>query len=187
VRRGSQGCGDRKTIELANHHHRPIAYITTYCCVSTSVFGTLTISLSVTSMTSPEKVNLKVKSSDAVVFLNDDDIIEVIPDRETEMTVENLLDGMTAVEKIAQGKKHCILMIVHARNSMSKEARELDINERKSKYTIAQAIVVGSMSTLIAANFYVRFKTFPFPYKVFKSRDKAMVWLRRKRLEAGEV
>lgn len=118
--------------------------------------------------------------------MNEHDIIECVPDPEAEMTAENLLAGMEAIEKMADGKRMPILLMTSPRNSMTKEARDLDITARKEKYTLAQALVVSSMSTLMLGNFYIRVKRFPFPYKIFKSREKAIAWLRKKRLEAGK-
>lgn len=136
--------------------------------------------------TSPNTVK-KISITDGEIVLNEHDIIECIPVQDAELTVAKLLESMEAIEKLAAGKRMCIMVVTNTRNTMSKEARELDIADRKRKYTLAQAMVVNSMSTLLIANFYIRFKNFPFPYRVFKSRDKAIEWLRQKRLEAGEV
>jgi hypothetical protein len=129
----------------------------------------------------------KIELKDAVVFRNEHDMIEVVAAPEAEMTVENMVPAMNAAEKLAKGKKACILFITHPTGTMTAEARKLPVTEQKIRYTLAQAIVVSSTATLLMANFYVRMKRFPFPYRVFKSRDKAIAWLSDQRVNEGSV
>lgn len=132
------------------------------------------------STSSKERIQL----SDGYVFRNEFGFIECVPDPDVELTVDRLEESMDAIETLAANNRVCILMMTHPRSSMSKEARNYPITERKLNYTLAQAIVVTSMSTLLLANFYVKMKKFPFPYRVFKSREKAIEWLQEKELEA---
>ena len=128
----------------------------------------------------------KIHVTDAEIFRNEYGMLEVVAAPEAEMTVAKLQEANDAMEKMANGEKELILFITHPLGQMTAEARKYPITEQKLRYTLAQAVVVHSMSTLLLANFYVRMKRFPFPYKVFRSREKAIVWLRRQKMKLDE-
>lgn len=130
------------------------------------------------------EVGEKIHITDGYIYRNEYGIIECMPDPDAELTVEKYLEAMEVMEKMTKGKRELILLTTHPRNSMSKDARDLDVTNRKMKYTLAHALVVSSMSTLILGNFYIRVKRFPFPYRIFKDRQKAIDWLLKKQLES---
>jgi hypothetical protein len=135
------------------------------------------------TLSAPEHIGEKIPISQGYIFRNEFDIIECVPDRDAELTADRLRVAMDAIEKMAAGRKECIMIVTNPTNTMTREARNMPITDRKLKYTLAQAMVVNSIATLMLANFYVKFKNFPFPYRVFKNREKAIAWLKQKRLE----
>lgn len=137
-------------------------------------------------MDQPSTTGEKIQVTDAVIFRNEYGILEMVAAPEAELTVDKIREANDVLEKLSEGRKQLILFVTHPLGQMTSEARKYPITEQKLRYTLAQAVVVNSMSTLLLANFYVRLKRFPFPYKVFRSREKAIVWLRRQKVEMGQ-
>jgi hypothetical protein len=60
-------------------------------------------------------------------------------------------------------------------------ARVFSASEEGSKYSVAEAFVVKSLSQRLIANFYVKVNKPPIPSKVFNSEKEAIKWLESKR------
>lgn len=97
-----------------------------------------------------------------------------------EVSVEDVTENFNAATTLTNGKKYLSLVIAAPYTSITKEARELTNKEFMYKNTVAQAIVVKSLSNRLMGNFLVKFYK-PFcPMRLFKSKKAAIEWLNEK-------
>ena len=119
----------------------------------------------------------EVKLSKGRLFFNEHGILEGVPEPYSEMDVPMYLEMIDGIEELCRGEKHLFMLLGTEGSTMTREARELDVVERRAKVTKAQAVVVESLPVKLLANFYGRFKKLPYPYKVFDDRESAIEWL----------
>ncbi len=94
-----------------------------------------------------------------------------------EIDVDDVNENYTAAVKLTHGEKYLSLVLAAPFSSITKEAREIANKEFMYKNTIAQAIVVKSLSNRLMGNFLVKIYK-PFcPLKLFKNKEDAIVWL----------
>ena len=94
-----------------------------------------------------------------------------------EINVKDVMENFEAASKLTNDKKYLSLVIATPFTSITKEAREMANKEFMYKNTVAQAIVVKSLSNRLMGNFLVKFYK-PFcPLKLFKNKKDAIVWL----------
>jgi len=86
---------------------------------------------------------------------------------------------LVLIEKLLNGKLTALLIETGKRSTISKEARELDLNKRIEKFITREAIVIDSFPTRISAMFYYRMHEPAFPVKVFSEVDQALNWLKK--------
>ncbi len=97
-----------------------------------------------------------------------------------EIDIKDINENYDAAVKLTGGEKYMSLVIAAPFTSITKEAREAVNKEFMYKNTIAQAIVVKSLSNRLMGNFLVKFYK-PFcPLKLFKNKKDAIVWLNEK-------
>ena len=63
--------------------------------------------------------------------------------------------------------------------NVSPEANKLLASYAYAKTRMAAAIIVKTLATKLAGNFFIRFNKPPTPTKVFTNEEEALVWLRR--------
>ena len=94
-----------------------------------------------------------------------------------EIDVDDVNENYAAAVKLTHGEKYLSLVLAAPFSSITKEAREIANKEFMYKNTIAQAIVVKSLSNRLMGNFLVKIYK-PFcPLKLFKNKKDAIVWL----------
>lgn len=107
---------------------------------------------------------------------NQDDVYEA----------EDLVEILDLMSELTNGEPFLLVMDVGDHDFlMTKEARNLfNTYEKALELIIAEAVVIGSMSTRIMYNLLSRLNPPKFPFKAFLKKEEASEWLL---LEAKKV
>ena len=100
-----------------------------------------------------------------------------------EIGLEDSKEHIAASEKLTNGKMHCAFIKALGNIDISSEARKHGSNPKIQENLIAQAVLVNSMATRIAGNFYIRFNKPPKPTRIFTNPEDAKSWLLYKKAE----
>lgn len=104
-----------------------------------------------------------------------------------EIGLEDSIAHNDATQKLTKGALHCAYIKALGNIDISSEARKYGSNPEIQKSLIAQAVLVNSLATRIAGNFYIRFNKPPKPTKIFTNADDAMSWLLYKKKEFEQL
>lgn len=114
--------------------------------------------------------------------MRDDGIVHVkfLPNTNITVDFQYVLDKI--YKRITNGNKAYFIFEGGEFVSVTKDARENAILMEADAMTLASAIIVDNLGHRILADFYYAVNKPKLPYKVFKSIDSAIIWL--KELEA---
>jgi hypothetical protein len=97
---------------------------------------------------------------------------------------ENFTVGLKDVEEvvawvseIANGRKFLNLMEGESNSEVDAEVRSFSASKEQNKFTIADAMVVKSISHRLLSNFYLKFNKPVMPTRLFTDKEKAIQWL----------
>jgi hypothetical protein len=85
--------------------------------------------------------------------------------------------------KLTEGAMHCAFIKALGNIDISSDARKYGSNPEIQQNLIAQAVLVNSLATRIAGNFYIRFNKPPKPTRIFTNPEDAKSWLLYKKKE----
>lgn len=111
--------------------------------------------------------------------------IELFPGNE--ISLEDSKEHNLATQKLTKGSLHCAFIKALGNIDISSEARKYGSNPEVQKNVIAQAVLVNSLATRIAGNFYIRFNKPPKPTRIFTNPEDAKSWLVYKKKEFDEA
>lgn len=94
---------------------------------------------------------------------------------------EDKQEELEANLTITNGEKHPFLFSFEPFVTITKEAKELSIKIEEQQPYLAVAVVVQNLAYQLMADFYFKFYKPKIAYKVFKSEEKAIVWLLEQR------
>ena len=96
-----------------------------------------------------------------------------------DVQVENIEENILARKKLQQTQKKLPTFVdVSEVWQFSEDARKLAGGDEVSDMSTALAVVTGySMPIRIMANFFMKFNTPKTPTKLFKTKEKALLWL----------
>ena len=119
----------------------------------------------------------KIETSIAHFYI-EDDIVFMRSKKDADITLKATIESVNARRKLQNGKK--MLMLVDTRDiwQVSSESRAYSTKKRVEDLTIAMALLPGSnMTTILIANFFIKFNKPNIPTKLFKTEEKAIEWL----------
>lgn len=92
--------------------------------------------------------------------------------------VKEKIQERFALKEITKGVKHPILISFENYVTITKEAKEYSILVEPEQPFLAIAILVENLAYQLMADFYFKFYKPKIAYKVFKSHEKAVDWLK---------
>jgi hypothetical protein len=92
--------------------------------------------------------------------------------------VKEKIQEKKALQEIASGKKHPVLISFESYVTITKEAKEYSVLIEMEQPFLAVAILVENLAYQLMADFYFKFYKPKIAYKVFKSEEKAVEWLK---------
>lgn len=129
-------------------------------------------------MNNPEILDV-VELSCATLKKREDRVIEYMLTEDYILDVEDIHQLVDAVRDLCSEEKHGMLVITTENNGSTREARNTSFERMKQHdHAIAEAVVIKSLPTRIAADFFYKIYKPYHPYKFFKTKEKAEVWLR---------
>jgi len=111
------------------------------------------------------------------VSLVDDSTIEIRIDKDVEFELAHAIELNDKVGEIGGNRKLFHLTIFGNRSVPSQEARTYSISEEGSRYKLAEAIVVKSLSQKMVFNFMINVERPSVRTKLFTSVEEAREWL----------
>lgn len=95
----------------------------------------------------------------------------------TEITIDLQVEMKNMYCEITEGKKMPFLFEGGEFVSITKDARENAVRMEDDTPTLASAILVKNLGQKILADFYYKINKPKQPYKVFWSKEKALLWI----------
>ena len=99
-----------------------------------------------------------------------------------DVEVHDIDEIYRANQKLSEGSKYYLLVIVGKYSRVSPEARELAANNELSKNRISLAFVTDSLAHKLVVNFFIKFNRPNTPTKLFTDEREAISWLKGKPL-----
>lgn len=93
------------------------------------------------------------------------------------LEIEDRMDIVDALHQLSKGVKRPLLVEAGERNDITREARKYNLEEKVNAVVLAEALVINSLSTRIAARFYFNMRNVPFKMRFFKEKEPAIEWL----------
>lgn len=104
-------------------------------------------------------------------------IIRIEMNSDAKIGLEETREMNKAVGVLSKGKESLILMLADELASFNKAAMEFSASEEGLRYSIAEAMVVKSLTQRITANLYLKIVRPKKPSKIFNSEKEAVKWL----------
>lgn len=113
-----------------------------------------------------------------IIRLDRQDIIHIRYLEGQIIDVKEKIQEKHALKAMTKGVKHAILISFESYVTVTKEAKEYSILVELEQPFLALAILVENLAYQLMADFYFKFYKPKVAYKVFKSEDKAIEWLK---------
>lgn len=121
-----------------------------------------------------QQIHFKILS----VALRSDGIIKVSINGNEEIDVGNVVEVVSAIQKIGHGKTFPVLISVGEYTLPTHEARAYLATEKSNPFASAEAYVIYSFSQKLVGNVYLSFNKPVRPTRIFNSEEKAIEWLK---------
>lgn len=82
-----------------------------------------------------------------------------------------------AIGVLSEGKECLVLIVADEFAQFDRDSSDFSSSDEGQRYTIADALVVKSLSQKILANFYLKFNKPAKPTRIFTNEAEAIVWL----------
>ncbi len=104
-----------------------------------------------------------------------------------EISLEDSIAHKEAAQLLTNGVPYCTFVNALGNIDISSEARKFGSSPDVQINLIAQAVLVNSLATRIAVNFYIRFNKPPKPTRLFTNSEDAFSWLLYKKQEFDQA
>lgn len=115
--------------------------------------------------------------SETAIFYFENDILHITFKQDADVKLDQVKENIKIRKEMQQGKKALVLGDIRGVWQISSEARSAISAKQVTDLNIAMAIITGSLTTRMLANFFIRFNKPQSPTKLFSSREKALEWL----------
>lgn len=114
----------------------------------------------------------------ARISLDNDGIVHVFYLSYSDVDVEDKKEHHAAFAEITGGIKHPFLINAGDHVSFTREARNYGSRMEKHQPFKAFALVARTAAYMLMANFYFQFHKPAMPYRIFRSEEEALKWLK---------
>lgn len=123
-----------------------------------------------------EEIITHIETKTANLFF-EDSVLHIVFKQDAAVDLEDVVENKEARLALQQGKKALVLGDIREVWQLSKEAQNYLASEEVTNLNIAMAILINSLTTVLTANFFIRFKKPKTPTKMFSSKKEALEWL----------
>lgn len=121
---------------------------------------------------------ITIKTKSANICTLEKSIISVRIFDDADIELEDAVENLEAIHKIANGEKYCLLVDARVTVRVSPEARVHSAAANNHKNLIARAIIVNSLANKLVGNFLINYNKPNAPTKLFSEEQKALDWLK---------
>jgi len=119
-----------------------------------------------------------IETKNSSLWLGDDGIIRARQKPLADNSLKDMIDFVTAFERLADGKPRPLLADIGGIKSITKEARKFVTGDDPVKMMLSAAIIVGSPVSRLIGNFFLGLNRPKIPVKLFDSEEKGVEWLK---------
>lgn len=123
-----------------------------------------------------EEIITHIETKTANLFF-EDNVLHIVFKQDAAVDLEDVVENKEARLALQQGKKALVLGDIREVWQLSKEAQNYLASEEVTNLNIAMAILTNSLTTVLTANFFIKFKKPKTPTKMFSSKKEALEWL----------
>jgi len=109
--------------------------------------------------------------------LRSDGIVQMNTEDNAYFTLKEAKEYLTELEKITDGVPHLILKLPGKHASVDSITRTFMATDEALRFSIAEAVLVRSLSQRLIGNFYLKFDKPVKPIRLFDNIDLAEKWL----------
>ena len=124
------------------------------------------------------KIIREIYLNEASILLRADGIVHVHFNKDTVLDIPLQLRLLEKYNEITEGKLTPFMFTASEEVNVTPEARDNAIKIEETSACYGAAVVVTNIAYLLIANFYLKFNKPKRPYKVFKSEEAAIEWLK---------
>lgn len=129
-------------------------------------------------MTNSTKIIKGIHLPEASIVLREDGIVHIHYNHNIVLDIPLQLKVLEKFNEITGGKLTPFLFTAGDGVIVTPEARDNAMNTEENSPCYGTAVIVTSLAYKLIANFYLKFNKPKRPYKVFKSENEAVEWLR---------
>ena len=122
-------------------------------------------------------MSLSVETRTSVYSLREDGIIEQRVKENVTQSLPDAVENVSAGVQLAAGKKRPLLVDMRASFKTDDGVLEYYSGPEGTRAVSRMALVVGSLSSRIIGNFFLRISRPRVPCQVFNDLSKALTWL----------
>lgn len=112
------------------------------------------------------------------ITLLDHCTVEIRVEKDQEIDLETAISITNSIGELGNGRRLFYLTVFGERTVPSKQARDFFISEIGSRYKMAEAIVVTSLSQKMVFNFMINVERPSVRTKLFTDENEAKNWLK---------
>lgn len=129
-------------------------------------------------MSETHNIVKEIHLNEATILLRKDGIVHVHFNTDTVLDIPLQLRLLEKYKEITEGKLTPFMFTASEEVNITPEARDNAIKIEEESPCYGAAVVVTNIAYLLIANFYLKFNKPKRPYKVFKSEEAAIEWLK---------
>jgi len=129
-------------------------------------------------LTNSTKIIKGIHLPEASIVLREDGIVHIHYNHNIVLDIPLQLKVLEKFNEITGGKLTPFLFTAGDGVIVTPEARDNAMNTEENSPCYGTAVIVTSLAYKLIANFYLKFNKPKRPYKVFKSENEAVEWLR---------
>jgi hypothetical protein len=120
-----------------------------------------------------------IRTTNTEIKIDDEGILRLKAVSAADLDLHEVMECFAWYDKLGIGNHNKVLQLIDVSKggTMSQEARDYAA-EIGRNYFLASAVVSNSLSVRLVVNFFNRFYKHDVPFKLFKTEEKALGWLR---------
>ncbi|MGZ3882768.1 MAG: DUF7793 family protein [Bacteroidia bacterium] len=129
-------------------------------------------------MQETESILRQVKIDEATITLRRDGIVHVLFNKGVTLDLKLQMLLLNIYNEITNRKKHPFIFEAFDGVHVTREARDNAVRIEPESPGSAYAVVAASAAYRLSANFYLNVRKPKSPYKVFRTKEEAIKWLK---------
>lgn len=121
----------------------------------------------------------KIELNKSTCELIEKGVVHIVYKDNVEIELEDVIEMRKISYQLSNGKEYVSVYESGQHTSITKEAREIPLNDIHTKNRKALAIVVSSLAQRLISNFFRNANKSSHPIKIFNSKANALIWAKQ--------